>query len=55
MLHDLDDEKAKEARKHAEEALLNRDAKIDCAKAQAELVAAIAQLQAIRRIRKKQR
>ena len=51
--HDLDEAKAKEARKHAEEALMNRDAKIDYAKAQAELAAAIAQLQAIQRVRKK--
>ncbi len=51
--HDLDEAKAKEARRHAEESLMNRDAKIDYAKAQAELAAAIAQLQAIQRIRKK--
>jgi F-type H+-transporting ATPase subunit epsilon len=51
--HDLDEAKANEARKHAEEALSNRETKIDYAKAQAELAAAVAQLQAIQRIRKK--
>lgn len=51
--HDLDEAKANEARKHAEEALTNRESKIDYAKAQAELAAAVAQLQAIQRIRKK--
>jgi len=52
---DLDEAKAQEAKKLAEEALVNKDAKIDYAKAQAELTAAIAQLAAIQKLRQKQR
>jgi F-type H+-transporting ATPase subunit epsilon len=48
---DLDEAKAEEARKKAEEALHNREANIDYAKAQAELAAAVAQIQAIRKLR----
>jgi F-type H+-transporting ATPase subunit epsilon len=48
---DLDEAKAEEARKRAEEALHNREANIDYAKAQAELAAAVAQIQAIRKLR----
>ncbi|MFZ4761092.1 MAG: F0F1 ATP synthase subunit epsilon [Burkholderiaceae bacterium] len=51
--HDLDEAKAEEARKAAEEALHNRSADIDYAKAQAELVAAMAQIAAIRKLRGK--
>jgi F-type H+-transporting ATPase subunit epsilon len=51
--HDLDEAKANEAKKQAEEALSNRGAKIDYAKAQSELAAAIAQIQAISRLRQK--
>lgn len=51
--HDLDEAKASEAKKQAEEAMANSSAKIDYAKAQAELAAAIAQLQAITRLREK--
>jgi F-type H+-transporting ATPase subunit epsilon len=51
--HDLDEAKAAEAKKQAEEALSNKDSKIDYAKAQAELAAAIAQLQAIQKLRQK--
>jgi F-type H+-transporting ATPase subunit epsilon len=51
--HDLDEAKANEARKQAEESLSNRGSKIDYAKAQAELAAAVAQLQAITRLRQK--
>jgi F-type H+-transporting ATPase subunit epsilon len=51
--HDLDEAKAEEARKKAEEALLNRSADIDYAKAQAELAEAMAQIQAIRKLRGK--
>jgi F-type H+-transporting ATPase subunit epsilon len=51
--HDLDEAKANEARKQAEEALRNRGGKIDYAKAQAELAAAIAQIQAISKLRQK--
>jgi F-type H+-transporting ATPase subunit epsilon len=50
---DLDEAKAAEAKKLAEEALANKDSKIDYAKAQAELAAAIAQLQAIQKLRQK--
>ncbi|MFN5511726.1 MAG: F0F1 ATP synthase subunit epsilon [Burkholderiales bacterium] len=49
--HDLDEAKAEDARKAAEEALHNRSADIDYAKAQAELVAAMAQLAAIRKLK----
>ena len=49
--HDLDEAKAEEARKAAEEALNNRSADIDYAKAQAELVAAMAQIAAIRKLK----
>jgi F-type H+-transporting ATPase subunit epsilon len=49
--HDLDEAKAEEARKAAEEALHNRSADIDYAKAQAELVAAMAQIAAIRKLK----
>jgi F-type H+-transporting ATPase subunit epsilon len=51
--HDLDEAKANEARKQAEEAMTNRSGKIDYAKAQSELAIAIAQLQAISKMRKK--
>src|SRR6478736_778017 len=51
--HDLDEAKASEAKKLAEEALANKDSKIDYAKAQAELAEAIAQLAAIQKLRQK--
>ncbi len=50
---DLDEAKASEAKKAAEEAMLNQHSKIEYAKAQAELTAAIAQLQAIQKLRQK--
>ena len=50
--HDLDEAKALEAKKRAEEALANRTAEMDYAAAEAELAQAIAQLQAIKRLRK---
>ena len=50
---DLDEAKAEDARKAAEEALANRSADIDYAKAQAELAAAMAQIAAIRKLRGK--
>ena len=50
---DLDEAKATEAKRKAEETMLNRDAKIDYAQAQAELASAIAQLAAIQRLRKR--
>ena len=48
---DLDEAKATEAKKLAEEAMVNQDSKIDYAKAQAELAVAVAQLAAIARFR----
>jgi F-type H+-transporting ATPase subunit epsilon len=51
--HDLDEAKANEAKKRAEEAMHNKDAAIDYAAAQAELASAVAQLAAIRKLRKK--
>jgi F-type H+-transporting ATPase subunit epsilon len=50
---DLDEAKAVEAKKMAEEALVNKESKIDYAVAQAELSVAIAQLAAIARLRQK--
>jgi F-type H+-transporting ATPase subunit epsilon len=49
---DLDEAKASEALRVAQEALANRDADVDYAQAQAELASAIAQLSAIKRLRK---
>lgn len=51
--HDLDEAKALEAKRIAEEALTNKESKLDYAKAQSELASAIAQLAAIQRLRKK--
>lgn len=53
--HDLDEAKALEAKKMAEEQLVNKESKIDYAKAQAELATAIAQLAAIARLRSTKR
>jgi F-type H+-transporting ATPase subunit epsilon len=50
---DLDEAKATEAKRLAEEALVNKESKIDYAKAQSELAAAIAQLAAIQKLRQK--
>ena len=50
---DLDEAKAAEAKRLAEEALVNKEGKIDYAQAQAELAAAIAQLAAIQKYRQK--
>ncbi|WP_026354669.1 F0F1 ATP synthase subunit epsilon [Massilia niastensis] len=52
---DLDEAKAQEAKRQAEELMLNKESKIDYAKAQAELAAAIAQLAALQRLRAKGR
>ena len=52
---DLDEAKANEAKRRAEELMVNKDAQIDYAKAQAELAAAVAQLAAIARLRQKGR
>jgi F-type H+-transporting ATPase subunit epsilon len=50
---DLDEAKALEAKRQAEEALGDRTAKIDYARAQAELAEAMTQLAAIRKLRKR--
>ncbi len=50
---DLDEAKANETKRRAEEAMRNQASKLDYARAQAELAQAIAQLQVIERIRKK--
>jgi len=49
---DLDESRATEAKRAAEEAMMNRTSDIDYARAQAELAEAIAQLRAIQQIRK---
>ncbi|MDP2825862.1 MAG: F0F1 ATP synthase subunit epsilon [Sulfuritalea sp.] len=49
---DLDQAKAMEAKKMAEEAMVNRGSAMDYARAQVELAEAIAQLAAIDRLRK---
>lgn len=49
---DLDEAKAKEAKRAAEEAMANNVSDVDYARAQAELAEAMAQLQAIERLRK---
>ena len=49
--HDLDEAKAMEAERLAKEAITNRTGQMDIARAQAELAQAVAQLQAIRKLR----
>lgn len=49
--HDLDEAKAIEAKKRAEESLANKDTAENLAAAQAELSAALAQIEAIRKFR----
>jgi F-type H+-transporting ATPase subunit epsilon len=51
--HDLDEAKAQEAMKRAEEAMQDRTPRLEIAKAQAELAQAVAQLQSIQKLRKK--
>jgi F-type H+-transporting ATPase subunit epsilon len=51
--HDLDEAKATEAKQRAEEALKDRAASVDYAKAQSELAEAMAQLAAIRKLRQR--
>ena len=51
--HDLDEAQANAAKKAAEEAMKNRASDVDYAKAQAELAEAIAQTQAIQKLRQK--
>lgn len=50
--HDLDEAKAIAAKEAAEEAMKNRTTDMDFAKAQAELAEAVAQIQAINKLRK---
>ncbi len=50
---DLDQAKALDAKKKAEEAMTNRGSELDYARAQAELAEAVAQLAAIERLRKR--
>jgi F-type H+-transporting ATPase subunit epsilon len=49
---DLDESKATAAKKAAEEAMKNKSSDVDYAKAQAELAEAMAQIQAIEKLRK---
>ncbi|MCM8612371.1 F0F1 ATP synthase subunit epsilon [Accumulibacter sp.] len=49
--HDLDEAKAAEAKRRAEEALRDRTSGINLATAEAELAQAVAQLQAIKKLR----
>ena len=51
--HDLDEAKAVEARKQAEDAMKNAASDIDFAKAQGEFAAMAAQIAALRKFRKK--
>ena len=51
--HDLDEAKANDARKHAEEALKNAKSGIDLAKATSELAVMAAQIAALRKYRQK--
>lgn len=50
---DLDEAKALDAKKKAEEAMQNKTSQLEYAKAQAELAEAIAQLAAIQKLRKR--
>lgn len=50
---DLDEAKALDAKRKAEEAMANRSSELDYARAQAELAEAVAQLAAIQRMRKR--
>jgi len=51
--HDLDEAKSIEAKQRAEEALKNRTADVNYASAEAELAQAVAQLHAIKKLRKR--
>jgi F-type H+-transporting ATPase subunit epsilon len=52
---DLDEAAAQDAKRKAEEALSSQSAEMDIARAQAELLEAVARLKAIEQIRKKSR
>ncbi len=51
--HDLDEAAAQEAKQRAEDALKDQKGEIDYARAQAELAEAVAQLNALKRLKKK--
>jgi len=51
--HDIDEAAALEAKRRAEEALVNRSAEVDIVRAQAELAEALARLRTLEHIRKK--
>jgi F-type H+-transporting ATPase subunit epsilon len=51
--HDLDEAKALDAKKRAEEAMQNRTSQLEIARAQAELATAVAQLAAIQKLRRR--
>jgi F-type H+-transporting ATPase subunit epsilon len=51
--HDLDEARAEEALKHAQEAMQNRTSDIEIAQAQAEFAQAAAQIAAIRKLRRR--
>jgi len=51
--HDIDEAKANDARKHAEEALKNAKSDVDLAKATSELAVMAAQIAALRKFRQK--
>jgi F-type H+-transporting ATPase subunit epsilon len=50
--HDLDEAKALDAKRRAEESMVNRTSELEYARAQAELAEAVAQLAAIQKVRK---
>ena len=50
---DIDEAAAQDAKRRAEEALANQSGELDVARAQAELLEAVARLKAIEQIRKK--
>jgi F-type H+-transporting ATPase subunit epsilon len=50
--HDLDEARALDAKRMAEDAMKNRSSAMDYARAQAELAEAVAQLAAIQKLRK---
>jgi len=52
---DLDEAQALDAKKRAEEALLSKESDMDYARAQAELMEAVAQLRTIEKLRKRTR
>jgi F-type H+-transporting ATPase subunit epsilon len=51
--HDIDEAKAQEAKQAAQEAMQNKASEVDYARAQAELVEAVAQLETIEKIKRK--